>query len=148
MLPNPPYLIRRPYEKGAQWDVQTTNKTPTTEPNFDQQAFTPSVHVDTDGTVAVTYYDLRNNTPDPGTLDTDYFAVTCESASESCTDPASWEEVRITPTSFNIRNAPFARGYFLGDYMGLDNAGNAFLPMFGQAFTPNDANQYVSRLTP
>ena len=62
---------------------------------------------------------------------------------ENCTNPASWEEVRITPASFNIRNAPFARGYFLGDYMGLDNAGNAFLAMFGQAFTPNDANQYV-----
>ena len=63
-------------------------------------------------------------------------------------DPASWEEVRITPAPFNIRNAPFARGYFLGDYMGLDNAGSAVLAMFGQAFTPNDANQYVSRLTP
>ncbi len=124
------------------------NKTPTTEPNDDQQAFTPSVHVDANGTVVVTYYDLRNNTPDPVALDTDYFAVSCESTSESCADPASWEEVRITPASFNIRNAPFARGYFLGDYMGLDNASNAFLAMFGQAFTPNDADQYVSRLTP
>jgi BNR repeat-like domain len=134
---------------GLTWSAPIkVNKTPTTEPNFDQQAFTPSVHVDTDGTVVVTYYDLRNNTPDPVTLDTDYFAVSCESASESCTDPASWEEVRITPASFNIRNAPFARGYFLGDYMGLDNADNASLAMFGQAFTPNDANQYVSRLTP
>ena len=80
------------------------------------------MHVDGNGTVVVTYYDLRNNTTDPAALDTDYFAVSCESASESCTDPASWEEVRITPASFNIRNAPFARGYFLGDYMGLDNA--------------------------
>jgi hypothetical protein len=51
--------------------------------------------------------------------------VSCESASESCTHPASWEEVRITPASFNIRNAPFARGYFLGDYMGLDARGAA-----------------------
>ena len=56
--------------------------------------------------------------------------------------------MRITPASFNIRNAPFARGYFLGDYMGLDNAGNSFVAMFGQAFTPNDANQYASSLTP
>ena len=48
---------------------------PSTEPNYDQQAFTPSVHVDGDGTVTVTYYDLRFNTPDPATLDTDYFAV-------------------------------------------------------------------------
>ena len=134
---------------GQTWSAPIkVNKTPTTEPNFDQQAFTPSVQVDADGTVVVTYYDLRNNTPDPVALDTDYFAVSCESATESCTNPASWEEVRITPASFNIRNAPFARGYFLGDYMGLDNAGNSFVAMFGQAFTPNDANQYVSRLTP
>ena len=106
------------------------------------------MHVDADGTVTVTYYDFRNNTPDPVTLDTDYFAVSCESAAESCADPASWEEVRITPAPFNIRNAPFARGYFLGDYMGLDNAGSDLLTMFGQAFTPNDANQYFSRLAP
>ena len=60
------------------------NKTPTTEPNFDQQAFTPSVHVSSEGTVAVTYYDLRNNTPDPVTLDTDYFVVSCDSHGELC----------------------------------------------------------------
>jgi hypothetical protein len=134
---------------GLTWSTPIkVNKTPTTEPNDDQQAFTPSVHVDGNGTVVVTYYDLRNNTPDPATLDTDYFAVSCESSTESCTDPSSWEEVRITPSSFDIRNAPFARGYFLGDYMGLDNAGDTFFAMFGQALTSNDASQFMSRLTP
>ena len=49
---------------------------------------------------------------------------------------------------FNIRNAPFARGYFLGDYMGLDNAGDDATAIFGQAFTQNNASQYFSRLTP
>jgi hypothetical protein len=38
------------------------NRTPTTEPNFDQQAFSPSVDVADDCTVTVTYYDFRNNT--------------------------------------------------------------------------------------
>ena len=134
---------------GATWSAPIkVNKTPTGEPNFDQQAFTPSVDVDRDGTVTVTYYDLRNNTPDPATLDTDYFAVSCESATESCTIPASWEEERITPAPFDIRKAPFARGYFLGDYMGLDNDGTDFTSMFGQAFTPNNASQYFSRLEP
>jgi hypothetical protein len=134
---------------GLTWSAPIkVNKTPTTEPNYDQQAFTPSVHVDADGTVTVTYYDFRNNTPDPGALDTDYFAVSCESASEDCAVTASWEEERITPVSFDIRKAPFARGYFLGDYMGLDNAGPAFTAMFGQAFAQNDASQYFSRLDP
>jgi hypothetical protein len=123
------------------------NQTLTNEPNYDQQAFTPSVDVADDGTVKVTYYDFRNNTMSPASLDTDYFAVHCQA---NCASPAGWagNETRITPTSFNIRNAPYARGYFLGDYMGLASAGNDFLSVFGQAFVPNDANQYVSRLSP
>jgi hypothetical protein len=134
---------------GATWSTPIkVNKTPVTEPNFDQQAFTPSVHVDQDGTVAVTYYDFRNNTPDTARLDTDYFAVSCESAVEACTDPASWEEERLTPTSFDIRTAPFARGYFLGDYMGLDDAGGDFVSLFGQSAASNDASQFLSRLAP
>ncbi|MGH8937817.1 MAG: sialidase family protein, partial [Actinomycetes bacterium] len=97
---------------GQTWSAPIeVNKTPGTEPNFDQQAFTPSVHVDGDGTVAVTYYDFRNNTASTASLDTDYFVVSCESGSESCANPASWEEQRITPASFDIRKAPFARGY-------------------------------------
>lgn len=36
-------------------------------------AFTPSVDVSSDGTVAVTYYDFRNNTPSTSTLPTDAF---------------------------------------------------------------------------
>jgi hypothetical protein len=123
------------------------NQTPTTEPNYDQQAFTPSVAVAADGTVTVSYYDFRYNTPDPGTLLTDYFAVHCHA---NCASAASWmgNETRITPASFDIRRAPYARGYFLGDYMGLDTAGNDFLSVFGQAFTQNNSNQYVSRIGP
>ena len=29
-----------------------------------------------------------------------------------------------------MRTAPFAVGYFAGDYEGLDNAGNAFTPLY------------------
>ena len=123
------------------------NKTPTTEPNFDQQAFTPSVDVSDDGTVAVTYYDFRNNTASPAALDTDYFVVSCDSGAENCANPASWEEQRITPASFDIRKAPYARGYFLGDYMGLASAGDDFAAVFGQAVVQSDSNQYFSRLS-
>ncbi len=38
-------------------------------------AFTPSVDVASDGTVGVSYYDFRNNTPNTSTLPTDAFAV-------------------------------------------------------------------------
>ena len=63
-------------------------------------------------------------------------------------EPGVWEEERITPASFDIRRAPLAVGYFLGDYMGLDSDGTDFASMFGQAFAPNDASQYFSRLEP
>jgi hypothetical protein len=125
------------------------NLTPTSEPNFDQQAFTPSVDVSDDGTVTVTYYDFRHNTPSTATLDTDYFAVHCHSASENCASPASWnEETRLTPASFDVRKAPYARGYFLGGYMGLASVEDDFAALFGQAFVQNDANQFFSRLSP
>ena len=131
---------------GRSWSPTIkVNRTPTTEPNYDQQAFTPSVEVAADGTVAVGYFDFRNNEPDPARLDTDYFAVHCHS---SCASPASWTETRVTPTSFDIRKAPYARGYFLGDYMGLSAANNDFVSVFGQAFAQNDSNQYMSRLHP
>ena len=134
---------------GLTWSAPIkVNKTPTNEPNYDQQAFTPSVDVDANGTVTVTYYDFRNNTESAASLDTDYFAVSCESASENCASAGSWEEERITPVSFDIRRAPFARGYFLGDYMGLDHDRVDFASLFGQAFAPNDASQYFSRLQP
>jgi hypothetical protein len=134
---------------GATWSAPIkVNRTPTTEPNYDQQAFTPSVDVDDNGTVTVTYYDLRNNRASTAALDADYFAVSCESATESCASPASWEEERITRTSFDIRRAPFARGYFLGDYMGLDNDGTDFASLFGQALSQDDSSEYFSRLNP
>ena len=37
------------------------------------QAFVPTIHVRTDGTIGVTYYDLRSNTANPATLPTDYW---------------------------------------------------------------------------
>ena len=37
---------------------------------------------------------------------------------------------RMTTTSFDLRAAPFARGYFLGDYEGLAAAGNGFDLLF------------------
>ena len=57
-----------------------------------------------DGTVAVTYYDIRNNTPAPG-LDTDYFVAVSHDGG------ATWQESKITPTSFDDATAPIARGW-------------------------------------
>jgi BNR/Asp-box repeat protein len=109
-------------------------------------AFTPAVDVLPNGTVAVTYYDWRNNTPDPATLPTDEFIVVSHNGGASF-DP----EARITPTSFNTANAPNARGFFLGDYEGLANNGSAFKPFFVQtndSDTTNRTDVFATTVTP
>jgi hypothetical protein len=137
---------------GATWSTPIkVNQTPATEPRDDQQAFTPSVHVADDGTISVTYYDFRNNTPNTASLDTDHWAVHCHPASENCANPANWtpgDETRLTPSSFNIREAAFARGYFLGDYVGLASASSDFVPLFGSTVGAGPSNVFVNRFGP
>ncbi len=99
--------------------------------NADTQALIGSVNVRADGVVGVSYFDFRNNTADATTLLTDHWLVTSR-------DLSNWTETRITPASFNYANAPFARGLFLGDYMGLVSSGNTFYPLHTRA--TNDLN--------
>ncbi len=123
---------------GLSWSTpikvnQTTN---------DAAAFTPSVHVAIDGTVAVTYYDFRNNTPTAG-VPTDYWVVHCHT---DCTNPANWSETHLAGP-FDIETAPFAGGYFLGDYQGLTSFGNTFRPFFIQTNSGNTANRTDAFIT-
>ncbi|HUP29906.1 MAG TPA: sialidase family protein [Usitatibacter sp.] len=86
-------------------------------------AFTPQVHVRADGTVGVTYFDLRSDNADATTLFADYWLA-------RSTDGVTWQETRVT-AAFNLNTAPQAGGqYFLGDYMGLASAGDAFVPFY------------------
>ena len=135
---------------GATWSTPIrVNQTPQGDVQ-NSQAFTPSVHVLNNGTIAVSYYDFRFNDPeDPATLDTDHWVVHCHPASENCASAVNWdEETRVTPTSFNIRTAPYARGYFLGDYMGLANAGGDILSLFGSTAGTGPSSIWLRRLTP
>ena len=117
------------------------NQTPSSSIAGNQQAFVPNIRVAGDGTVAVTYYDFRNNDANPG-VPTDYWIVHCHSA---CSDAANWgEEGRLSSASFDIEQAPAARGlfgYFLGEYQGLTSIGNSFLPVFIQVNNGNSANR-------
>jgi hypothetical protein len=118
---------------GASWTPTVKiNQTPVLG-NLNDQAFTPSVHVADDGTVGVTYYDFRNNTAGDGTT-TDHWLAHCHTG---CSNPANWSENHVAGP-FDSRQAPVARGFFLGDYMGLDNIGNSFTPFFIQAIAPAD----------
>jgi hypothetical protein len=101
----------------------------------DVQAFTPSVEVGGDGTVGVTYYDFRNNTSDPDTLWTDYFIV------RSHDGGATFGNEEHVAGPFDMKTAPFAGGFFVGDYEGLATVGSTFVPLFVQANTGNTANR-------
>jgi hypothetical protein len=90
--------------------------------NNNVQAMIPTVHVRADGTIGVSYYDLRSNTSNPATLLTDYWLATSN-------DGINWSESRITET-FDYTTAPFAGGYFIGDYQSLVSSNNVFIPFF------------------
>jgi hypothetical protein len=153
---NPNLLIdeiafSRSTDGGLTWSTPIKiNKTPTNIPLGNRQAFIPSVHVAADGTIGVTYYDFRNNTPSPNTLPTDYFAVHCRPTTPAaCTNAANWNnEVHLTDTSFDMRQAPFARGFFVGDYEGLASDGNDFVAFFSQSHGTDPSSVFFRRVGP
>jgi hypothetical protein len=108
-------------------------------------SFTPAVDVAEDGTVAVTYYDFRNNTPDPGAL-TDEWLIHCHPTVD-CTDSVNWAENHVDGP-FDIELAPVARGYFLGDYDGLASVGDAFVAVFGETTPTDQADQFYATVEP
>jgi hypothetical protein len=111
----------------------------------DVQAFTPSVHVASDGTVGVSYYDFRNNNPAAG-LPTDQWFIHCHPTSD-CTDPGNWAENHVYGP-FDIENAPVAGGYFLGDYEGLDSIGTTFESFFSATTATDKDNTYLATISP
>ena len=124
----------RPSGSGARSDIAFTmstdggnNWSPTAK--LDQNsggtsAFLPSVYVAADGTVGVSFYDFRNNTPDPG-LPTDHWLLHCH-ADADCSNPDNWSENHVDG-GFDTENFPTPGGrFFPGDYLGLTAIGNDF----------------------
>jgi len=140
--------LSRSTDGGLTWSRPIkVNQTPLLG-NLNDQAFTPSVHVADDGTVGVRYYDFRNNGAGGGT-DTDHWLAHCHAATEDCSLASSWEaETRVTAASFDSRLAPVARGFFLGDYVGLSSIGDTFTPLFTQTTATDPANEYYAEVGP
>jgi hypothetical protein len=132
---------------GVTWSTPVkVNKTPTGIPAGNQQAFTASVDVTATGAVVVTYYDFRSNTAAPPLL-TEYFVVHCHPTSPTtCTSAAGWgDEQQLTAGPFDMRQAPFAGGFFTGDYEGLANAGNDFTAFFSQPHGTDPSSTFFRR---
>jgi len=95
--------------------------------------FTPTVRVQADGTLAVSYYDLRNNTDDPVTLLTDHWLARSRAG-------VAWDESHIAGP-FDLAVAPNAGGLFLGDYQALIGVGELLIPFFVQTNSGEPGNR-------
>ena len=120
--------LSRSIDGGLTWSIPVQlNSVPAA------QAFTPSVHVRANGTVGVTYYDFRSNTPDPASLPTELIFA-------RSTDGVTWQENRFT-AAFDMLTAPFSRGLFIGDYHALTSANNVFIPVYVRTNSGDTANR-------
>ena len=124
-------VISTSTDGGATWSAPAAVSKVTGRP-----AFTPTVAVNSAGTVAVTYYDFRNlPAGDTTTLPTDYWLTS------STNHGASFgNEIHIAG-SFDMLNAPFAGGFFVGDYESLTTIGTTFEPFFVQTNDENTSNR-------
>ncbi len=143
-------------DSGMTWSAPALiAMTPRSALGLRNQSFLPSVEVGPNHRITVTYYDFRFDKSD-GKESTDYFAVFCTPGiSGNCAFRGNWgdgiaklKDVRLTPASFNMLNAPVAGGHFLGDYMGLVRKGGAVSPAFGMADSPNRTSVYTKPIRP
>jgi hypothetical protein len=112
--------LAKSIDHGQTWmQLGTVNSVPTTD------AHTPSVEVRADGDLAVTYYDFRFNETGGGDgLETAHWIRT------STDGGLTFGPDEMLGDTFDTRKAPYARGYFLGDYDGLGSVGTAFKPFW------------------
>ena len=125
------------------------NKTPRVKENrLREAAFVPTIVVNEDGLLAVTYYDFRNDDT-TGEL-ADQFALFCDPNAGNCAQARNWgEEKRLTDLSFDIRDAPeTGAGFFLGDYEGLAAATADIHPAYGKTDGPGQSSIYTRKLSP
>ena len=92
--------------------------------DHDVQAFTPTINVRADGAIAVTYFDLRNDTV-PGFFLADCWMVVSHDGGKT------FQESHLSGP-FDLNRAPDSEGLFLGDYQSLVSTSSAFLPFYVQ----------------
>ena len=133
---------------GDTWSDQiTVGGGDLTPDGFASFAQLPAVHVADDGTVGVLFFDDRNdvicsdltlsNEQDP-----ECFTVLSDGSVKAGPYHHDWffksydpelnllDEIRVTIESFDLRQAPIARGYFPGDYVNCTSTDNDFVCAF------------------
>ncbi len=133
---------------GISWSTPVIiDRTPYSPNKLRNQAFLPSVEVGANHEVFVTYFDFRHDIND-GKEATDFWSISCDIANgANCRSAGGWgDEHRLTSASFDMLEAPVARGHFLGDYMGLVNAGGAVKSVFGKSVGPDENDMFATTI--
>jgi hypothetical protein len=125
-------VITTSIDGGATWSAPKRVNTPTGQP-----AFTPAVSVldsgrsGVAGKIGVTYYQLSPTSL--GSAPTQYFIKEFDAAALNDAHLDTGVAATSVLGPFNMLDAPFAIGYFTGDYEGLLNVGSgaraSFLPV-------------------
>ncbi len=98
-------------------------------------AFLPSIQVNASGVVGVGYYQFTENNP-INSLPAQYlFKLSGDGGRSFCN-----KEIQVSKP-FDMLTAPFARGFFIGDYQGLFTIGNTFHPFFVKTNSENEENR-------
>jgi hypothetical protein len=129
-------MLSRSDDGGASWTVpKAVNAVLRT------QAFTPSVEVAADGTVAVTYFDFSTDSARTRPLPTSAWITRSGDKGLSFRSPEA-----LRPEPFDLTKAPkVLGGRFVGDYQGLVAAGTEFHAVFAVATgTPGDRTEIVA----
>jgi hypothetical protein len=118
---------------GANWSAPRAIVGPNVLP-----VFTPTVAVDNNGNIAVTYYDSHSlSATNTTTWPIDYQVIYSKDGGANFTAPQQ------VAGPFDLKSAPIARGLFLGDYEGLQSTGSGFIAMFVTTncnLNPSDPN--------
>lgn len=113
-------VISKSEDGGDTW----TDPVPVTNQPF-PGAFLPAAAVAEDGTVGVLFYDFRDDVFGDAELTTDVYLRTLSP------DLTVLGEEKLTDQPFDMRQMAIAGGgYFPGDYVGLEAAGNDFVAAF------------------
>jgi hypothetical protein len=101
----------------------------------DVQAFTPAISVNDRGEIAVTYHDFTYDTTASTELATDVWVTRSDDGGRTFS-----RRERVTQRSFDMRAAPDAGGFFVGDYTGLAARRHDFAALFVAADNGDPVN--------
>jgi hypothetical protein len=109
---------------GASWSTSALVNLHT-----EQAAYDPAVYVNRSGVVGVSYFQWSQTSPGQETTS---LYIRHSTSPGSSTVPPSFDAPTPLGGPFNNLAAPFAGGYFLGDYQGLVATPSGFVPFFAK----------------